>query len=224
MALKINRIVRNYIILCEGVDTMNFLLYYLNSKELKDDERFSNDIQLLSFGGINELPLYIANLKSMEGFDSLKSILIVRDAETDVDMAVSMVKKALKNNGLPVPDSSSSWKNQPDNKIRVAFTLMPACSTEPVAGALEDLCWKILVNNADNEVRSDVREFVSQMKNKYQSISSHEHKSRLHTFFSVNENLISLKIGEASKTGAFDWKSPCLDPLKKIIMSGFWLN
>ncbi|WP_406042932.1 hypothetical protein [Succinimonas sp.] len=53
------------------------------------------------------------------------------------------------------------------------------------------------------------------------AISAHEHKSKLHSFFSVNENLISLKIGEASRAGAFDWNSNYLQPLKDIIEQGF---
>lgn len=221
MALKMTSIVKNYIILCEGVDTVNFLLYYLCSKALNYDPRFADDIQLFNFGGITDLSLFIRNLMSMENFDKVNAILIVRDAETDVDKAISSVKIALKKSQLPVPDNCNLWKRDEENNIKVAFTLMPVCSSNPTTGALEDLCWNILANDPRHEMRSDVTSFVSRMKEKYHSISAHEHKSKLHSFFSVNENLISLKIGEASRAGAFDWNSNYLQPLKDIIEQGF---
>ena len=221
MALKMKSIVKNYIILCEGVDTVNFLLYYLCSKQLDYDPRFANDIQLFNFGGIADLNLFIRNLMSIENFDKVNTILIVRDAETDVDKAVSSVKSALKKSPLPVPETCNLWKRDEDNNIKVAFTLMPMCNSNPTTGALEDLCWNILANDPRHEMRSDVTSFVSRMKEKYHRISAHEHKSKLHAFFSVNENLISLKIGEASRAGAFDWNSNYLQPLKDIIEQGF---
>jgi hypothetical protein len=95
------------------------------------------------------------------------------------------------------------------------------CNSNPTTGALEDLCWNILANDPRHEMRSDVTSFVSCMKEKYHRISAHEHKSKLHAFFSVNDNLISLKIGEASRAGAFDWNSNYLQPLKDIIEQGF---
>ena len=189
MAVEKIRIVKPYILLCEGIDTLNFFIQFLNSKALADDKRFSNDIQAFDFGGINDLEKYILNLKNMENFDNVNRILIVRDAETDVNNAVSMIKKA--------------------------------CSSEPVTGALEDLCWEILTDTISDKMREDIDKFVSKMDNDYNSIGSHMHKSRLHTCLSVNKNYISLKIGEAAKAGAFDFNKTLLDPLKDVFRKGF---
>ena len=106
-------------------------------------------------------------------------------------------------------------------EIKVAFTLLPSCSNKPVEGALEDLCWLILKDENAQEMRHDVQDFVVSIRDKYKSIKSHEHKSRLHTYFSVNEKYISLKIGEAATAGAFDWGSENLLPLKELIEAGF---
>lgn len=59
------------------------------------------------------------------------------------------------------------------------------------------------------------------MMDSYHSIGSHRHKSRLHMLFSVNEELISLKIGESAKVGAFDLESESLEALKELISQGF---
>lgn len=69
-------------------------------------------------------------------------------------------------------------------------------------------------------MRNDVLGFINDIKNNYGTISTHEHKSRLHTYFSVNEKYISLKIGEAAKVGAFAWDHEKLDGLKNIMLEG----
>ena len=211
---------KRYIILCEGIDTLNFIIWYLNSNALSNDDRFSNDIQVFDFGGIDNLENFILNLKNMENFDEVNRILIVRDAETNVDSAVNMVKKALRNAELPVPSYCNEWENGVQ-EIQTAFVLMPTCSSEPIPGALEDLCWNILNNSISERMRDDVNDFVLKITNDYNSIGSHKHKSRLHTCLSINKDFISLKIGEAAKAGAFDWNHSALEHLKAIIEKGF---
>lgn len=101
-----------------------------------------------------------------------------------------------------------------------AFTLLPACNTNPIPGALEDLCWEILKDKHASNMRKDVLGFIDNIKSNYGTISTHEHKSRLHTYFSVNEKYISLKIGEAATAGAFAWDSEKLNGLRKLIADG----
>ena len=224
MAIVHNRIVKSYLILCEGKDVENFMRYYLNSKELSNDPRFGNDIQTFDFEGVDNLPVYLGNIVKMERFESVKRILVLRDAETDVKKAISMVQKAFRVTGLPIPENVNSWKKAADTSgydIATAFTLLPTCDKNPIEGTLEDLCWNILKHNSAVEMKEDIQGFIDDIKKKYGTISTHEHKSRIHTYFSVNEDYISLKIGEAAKVGAFDWNSEKLNGLNKIITNGF---
>ena len=46
---------KQYLIICEGKDTEGFIIEYINNPGLKDDLRFSNDLQTFSMGGINDL-------------------------------------------------------------------------------------------------------------------------------------------------------------------------
>ena len=213
-------IVKEYLILCEGKDAFNFLCYYLNSSSLSSDPRFSNDIQVIDFGGINELDGFIQVLKNTEGFKKVHHLLIIRDAEKDVSRALRMVKHSLNLCGFPTAENCNQWSSSEDGSFSTAYTLFPTCSAEPSEGALEDLCWALLHGDNVLEFKSEVQGFVDHIKEKYQSIISHEHKSRLHTFFSVNEPFISLKIGEAAKSGAFDWSNNKLIPLMRIISEG----
>ena len=220
MAVEKKRIVKQYLVLCEGVDTQNFMIRYLNSDALNYDPRFSNEIQTFDFSGINDLDTFLHSLKNMENFDNVNRLLILRDAETDPKKAIRMIQNTLKRANLPVPESCHQWSSK-DEEIKTAFTLMPACNAEPVSGALEDLCWNIVKDDPNGRIRNDVQGFVDYMNNTYNSIKSHEHKSRLHTYFSVNVQYISQKIGEAANTGAFDWNSPKLNALKQLLEDGF---
>ncbi len=209
-----------YIILCEGKDDYNFLTYYFNSSALHNNPKFSGDIQVIKLEGIDNLSGSLSLLKKIDGYKDVERILIIRDADTNVDHAIKMVQNACAENGLPVPPSCNKWEVS-ERGLGVAFTLLPACSTLPMPGTLEDLCWDILVREDLDSFKNDVQTFVGQIREKYDSIGTHEPKSRLHTYFSVNNKYISMKVGEAAKSGAFNWGHEKLKPLKELIEAGF---
>ena len=157
----------------------------------------------------------------MDGFELVRQILVLRDAETDVDKAIKSIQNALFANDLLVPERPHAWKCESGtDKPATAFTLLPGCNAEPIPGALEDLCWDILNDDHASKMRKDVLGFIDDIKKNYGTITTHEHKSRLHTYFSVNEDYISLKIGEAAKAGAFAWDHCKLDGLRDIMLQG----
>ena len=190
--------------------------------EESSDPRFSNDIQVFRIDGINNLPDYLENFKKFDGFSNVRKLMVIRDADEDVQSSVRMVQTSFSKNGFNIPESCNQWTDT-GNTVSTGFTLMPSCSNKPVPGAIEDLCWSILTVDND-QICADIRQFVNDIKNRYHTIQTHEHKSRLHTYFSVNENLISLKIGEAAKAGAFDWYSKNLNTLHDFIAAEFTEN
>jgi len=221
MAYINNRILKPFLILCEGKDLENFMNRYLESDALAYDSRFSNDIQTFDFKGINDLSAFIGTLVRMDGFDLVRQILVLRDAETNVDAAIKSIQNAFCVNEMLVPERPHLWRKESDSdKPATAFTLLPSCGQDPVPGALEDLCWDILKDKHASKMRKDVLGFIEDIKENYGTISTHEHKSRLHTYFSVNEKYISLKIGEAAKAGAFAWNHEKLNGLKNIMTEG----
>lgn len=217
MSINNNTIEKDYLILCEGKDAELFLIQYLNSDALRYDSRFREDIQVLDFKGITELSTYLSNLSNMEGFEYVRRILVIRDAELNTKGAIDSIKTAFINNGFPVAEKCCTWNR--DGVISTAFVLFPSCDENPVNGALEDLCWNLIHRN-DEKMKEDIKSFLTDVKDNYNSISSHEHKCRLHTYLSVNDKYVSLKIGEAAMAGAFDWNGPGLLPLKMVIEQG----
>ncbi|MBQ6481207.1 MAG: hypothetical protein IJI45_08830 [Anaerolineaceae bacterium] len=99
-----NRILKPFLILCEGKDVENFMICYLESSALADDPRFSNDIQTFNFGGVENLKVFIGNLTRMDRFETVHRMLVLRDAEMNVDQAIRTVQNAFQSNIMAVPD------------------------------------------------------------------------------------------------------------------------
>lgn len=112
MPIERKKIVKPYLLLCEGRDAENFLINYLESEALAQDQRFSNEIQVLDFGGNDDLDRFLMNLKNMERFDQVTSIAIIRDAEKDFAKACSDVTRSLRKSGIISPDSYGTCSSE----------------------------------------------------------------------------------------------------------------
>jgi len=115
MAYINNRILKPFLILCEGKDLENFMNRYLESDALAYDSRFSNDIQTFDFKGINDLSAFIGTLVRMDGFDLVRQILVLRDAETNVDAAIKSIQNAFCVNEMLVPERPHLWRKESDS-------------------------------------------------------------------------------------------------------------
>jgi len=210
-----------FLILCEGKDAELFLIHYLNSEALQEEPRFSNDIQVFGFNGNDTLRKSLGVLLNTEGFEQVSRILVVRDAEKDPDAASKSIQMAFRRCGLSAPTDCNVWAESTDNNIKAAYTLFPTCASEPTPGTLEDLCWQILAEDNADTVKEAINGFLEDLKLEYDRSFPREFKARLHTYFSITDSYVSLKIGEAAKAGAFDWSADALLPFRELIQEGF---
>lgn len=217
MPIERKKIVKPYLLLCEGRDAENFLINYLESEALARDQRFSNEIQVLDFGGNDDLDRFLMNLKNMERFDQVTSIAIIRDAEKDFAKACSDVARSLRKSGIISPDGNGTWVND-DTGVNVGYLLFPLNNE---AGTLEDLCLNILSESNIESILSLIDTFLTAMESTYGRSYHRKHKNRLHTYFSSSDEYVSMQLGLASKAGAFNWDSVYLEPLKKFLTEGF---
>jgi len=217
MSFERKKIVKSYLILCEGRDAENFLISYLESGALKYDQRFSNEIQVLDFGGNEELESYLKNLRNMEKFDKVTHIAIIRDAEKDYSKACQDVVRSLNNSNFISSVDYGEWTCN-DNGLNIGYLLFPLNNRE---GTLEDLCLQILSAKNGQEVLSSVDEFLSSMKLSYGRMYRREHKNKLYTYLSSSDEYVTMQLGVASRAGAFKWDSDSLTPLKTFLAEGF---
>lgn len=194
-----------HLVLCEGADEKYFLVELLNSQEWSGNPYFSTEIQVESFGGVNDLGKYLMLLQMLPGYEKVRAITVVRDAETDFDAAAAKVKAAFEKAGYDAPDKPFLWKA---GKIETSFVLFPSLNDEMKNGTLEDLCLTILREKQSEEVLEHINRFLTQSREQMHRELRHWHKSQIHTYFSITDKYVSLKIGEAAKAGCFDWNNP----------------
>lgn len=217
MPRKTNKeIVKEHLILCEGRDAQEFLIAFLNSKALAENPAFSNDIQVMDFGGNEQLAGYLSILKNMEGFQKVKSILIVRDAEKDPRAAMDTIRATLTNCGFPAPERPCQIAKS--EQLKIGYVLFPTCTAEVIPGALEDLCLSILAEDNNEAILAEIDKLIQTLGKEFGRKFPHEFKTKLHSYFSVTDEFVSLKIGEAAKAKAFNWYSEKLIPLKNFIV------
>ena len=84
-------------LLVEGKDPCNFFRKLVGYLEIEN-------LQIQDFGGVSELKSFLGVLVKQSGFDTVRMIGIVRDAETAAEGAFQSVQSSLRKAGLPVPD------------------------------------------------------------------------------------------------------------------------
>ena len=198
------------LLLVEGVDAYYFFIWACEAFGV-------NDVQVMNFGGITDLADYLKTLPMVPGYEQVKTIAIARDAENDPVAAVSNVKRALQQINLPVPSIPFEFAG---TLPRVAFMVFPGTTTDVDGhnilspGTLEDLCLEIVKDCSTFEC---VDLFIQCLQSKGQEIKR-LHKTKLHTYLAGNNDFVGLKIGEASKAGAWDWNHCKIDPFRQIIL------
>ena len=217
MAIERKQIKKPYLLLCEGKDAESFLINYLNSDALALDQRFSNEIQVLDFGGNDNLGNFLMNLKNMDGFDQITNLAIVRDAEKDYTRSCNEVSKSLRKCGFVSPERCGTWARN-DTGLKIGFILFPLNNK---AGTLEDLCLRILSEKDNNDILSSIDSFLATMEISFNRDYRRKHKNRLHTYLSSSDKFVTMPLGLASNAGAFDWKSIELNSLKCFLKDGF---
>lgn len=217
MPIERKVIKKQYLLLCEGRDAEGFLIGYLNSDVLAQNQRFSTEIQVLDFGGNDNLSNFLMNLKNMDNYNHVTSLAVIRDAEKDFTKACHEVKGSLKKCGFVAPENCGSWIHD-ETGLRVGYMLFPLNGN---AGTLEDLCLRILSEENNNKILSSVDAFLTEMKSSYKRCYHRIHKNRLHTYLSSCDEYVTMPLGIASRSGAFDWGSVELNPLKDFLAKGF---
>ena len=84
-------------LLVEGNDQRNFFEAFKKHLSLED-------IQIRSYGGGQDLREYLKGFVRIEGFDSVHSLGVVRDAENSFENTLRSIQGSLRDVGLAVPD------------------------------------------------------------------------------------------------------------------------
>ncbi len=211
-----NKITCNNLILCEGRDEYGFLKTYMSSSIFKEIE-VEQKIQTIDFGGNDQLGSFLNLLLNTDGYNLVRRILIVRDAEKNYQSAIDQIIGALRKNELNQPKGPGEFTTQEIPQI--AYILLPKVDEAPCNGTLEDLCIQIIKPEyLPEKVLDKVVNVMQELSSDRVRSFKHEFKTKLHSFFSLTDDFVGSKVGEAARYGAFDWSSERLFGLKKLIM------
>ncbi|MDY0194116.1 MAG: hypothetical protein RBR93_11445 [Aliarcobacter butzleri] len=201
--LKKIEIKKTKLLLVEGIDALHFFIAALDYYKI-------DHIQVLDFGGIKQLEDYIKILKLLDNYDIVETIVIVRDAETDANGAVTSVSNILKRNFSNPPLKPFSYAS---TEKRLAFMIFPGFDADGnlLNGTLEDLC----LGTVDNDLKNISNEFIDNLNQSYNFKCIH--KTKLHNYLTINDKFVGSKIGEASKYGAWKWEHSSLTYYKNIL-------
>ncbi len=197
------KIEKTKLILAEGKDAELFLVWASSAY------RPQKDVQVMNFGGNNELPNYVLLLTHQEKFDEVETLVIARDAETNTESAIKSVQDCMNRAKLPVPEKPFDYVSQ--GIPRTAFMIFPGPENDH--GTLEDLC---LLTVEEDPVMTCVDEFLECTKTIGEKLPR-LHKNRLHCFLAGKNKYVGSNIGLASKQGAWNPSHEALNPFKTII-------
>ena len=209
---------KKHLILCEGIDEKLFFIWFLDYfKKQRGYDKYS-EIQIEDIGGNGDIAAQLGVWKLVSGFENLKTVGIIRDAEKSAAGALQSVQSCFLNNGMPKPQDCFELTEGQKGDSRTVFGILPGTKKDCKwdNGTLEDLCLKILKDPRSSEKINFIYEYLKQAQDEFKYEIKRIHKAKLHTYFSSNEQFIGNKIGEAARCGAFDFESDSLSNFKKM--------
>jgi len=210
------KIESSHLIICEGRDALSYMICFLKPL-IKTNNQFGK-FQVMNPGGINQLHHFIENLPNLPNFPMVESIMIARDAEKNPKGASQAVQASLKKGGFSVPDAPGKVAYPAVNKhnIKVGYVLFPKINSDDTSGTLEDLCLSTLAS-PDKEKILEIADSAIESVKKQTGKLKRPHKNRFHTYLSLTNDFVGMKIAQASRKKAFDFCSDETKALKELL-------
>ena len=188
------------VVLVEGKDEELFLPEFLTARKLPQ-------VQFLPYGGKEKLGVYLRTLIITPGFDTVRSVGVVRDADSDCTAAFKSVVYALKNAKLPAPTNELVVHNGPP---RTAVFIAPG-NGQP--GELED-CLLASVN--DRPALPCINTLVDCIETATKKNISKRSKAKVWTFLATQEKPMN-GISVGARAGVWPMAHAAFDGLAQLI-------
>ncbi len=199
-----------YLLIVEGKDDKNFFEVYLDYISSHPGSQILKDtFDVHSINGKSNLSSELEAICKTSGFNNIKSLAIIRDANSDPRAALQSIKSALRNVGLPVPNNPMELSGE---KPKVLILLLPD-STQP--GMLEDLC---LESVKDDLALDCVDNYFKCLHDKRIDVAANLSKAKCLAFLASRPDLPN-NIGLAAKQRVWNFNSPVFEIIKKCLMS-----
>lgn len=196
MSLKPREITREKLLLVEGKDEVNFFEALLEQSGIEGFE-------IIDVGGKRNFAKELKMLALLTGFEKVKTLIIVRDADDNADDAFASARSALHSIHFHTPNCQNELREYEGRKVGIY--IMPGNFEN---GMLEDLCMSSV---ADQPVISCIESFFECIKQKG-CIPKNLSKAKAHVFLASQSELVT-SIGVAAKKGYWNFSHPSLQAL-----------
>jgi uncharacterized protein DUF3226 len=189
------------LLVVEGEDARRFFAAALGHLDLL------GSVEIRSAGGHAEWPAFMRALVAAPGFENVRSLALVRDAEGSARSAFQSICGTLRRAGLAVPARSNVTA---PGTPSVCVFILPDCTHR---GMLETLCMAVV---ADDPAMVCVEEFLECVQQQATAPPSNVDKARLHAFL-ASRTRPDLRLGEAAEKGHWPWDSPVMEPVMRFL-------
>lgn len=212
-------VVRDAVLLVEGIDDARFFEAFLERLERADD------IQIAQVSGKDKFRRFLDGpLKRANNFPRLRRLGIIRDADSDASAAFQSLCGSLTAARLTPPQQAWAWRPTREGGLDVSVAILPDMNSE---GNLEEVCLRSL--RAEPEL-SCIDDYVDCIARTSSPISAHHMaKAKIYTYLAVGagpgrgssqdrdptgREKPGLRLGESAEKGIWTWDDPAFQQLK----------
>lgn len=199
-------------ILVEGGDDSYFIKAMIEHMR-RVDSREAADVRIVNLRGRDNLKLFLAALSAMDGFENIRRIGVIRDADDSEERAFQSVQTALKNAGLPVPNAPNN-PAEAESRPDVTALILPGGGRK---GELETL---LCESFTDDPVNKCVDEFFECVKQLNRAVEQPE-KARVRAYIAAQTDP-NVAAGGAAERGYWNFEHAAFEPLRRFISLVVW--
>ncbi|MFH1259883.1 MAG: DUF3226 domain-containing protein [Elusimicrobiota bacterium] len=194
---------KDNLLLVEGNDDQNFFQKLIEEIEL-------DDIQTIPMGGKDNFKTpNLKTVKNISGFNRVKALGIVRDADDNADNVFKSICTILKECGLPEPARPMEITNTP---LRVGILIIPPSATK---GEIEDICLASLKGYSEMEcIDAYFRCLKSSLST--EKFPKKLSKAKIQAFLASRENSVP-NLGLAAQRNYFPLDHDVFKEIKKFL-------
>ena len=198
-------ITKEALLLVEGKDALNFIVALCNHLA------FSPQPEIRNFGGVSELREFLNLLPRVSGFQDVKSIGIIRDAEGDAAAALQSVQSSLRNAGLTAPEEPAQLVS--DGQRAIGVLILPG---QGRPGMLETLLCDTFAGKPENACVDAFFNCVSEARQGWSA--ERPDKARAQVLITT-QPLPHVSVGVAAKEKYWDLNHAVLEPVRAFLQS-----
>ena len=197
---QLERVSKTVLLLVEGLDDAKYFGAMLNHLDI-------TEVQIIKLQGVSNLPTVLATLRRASGFEDVRRIGIIRDADISKNSALESVKSSLRSSGFSV----SSHAKEDSISVPEVRVFIP--SREDGSGMLESLICDTL---SGKDVWVCVEEFIKCARSICGVKETKIDKVRVNTYLSTMESP-TVSIGDAASKGYWNFDHPALQELCRFL-------